>query len=149
MNGLKVDHITIAVKDLPKAKQLFTMLFNGEFIKEIELEEQNARAAYYLWNDIVIGLETPLSDSGDIYRFLERKGEGVHHIALNTNKLSSISDELTELGVKIIGEQEKDRVKREAFTHPKTSLGVLLQLMEWEEPYKSSLEKRLEILGEE
>lgn len=149
MANWNVDHITIAVRDLEKAKKVFSTLFKGTFIKEIDLPEQNARAAYYLWNEVVIGLETPLSASGDIHRFLEKKGEGIHHIALNTDNLASISEELTSLGVKVIGEQQKENVNKELFTHPKTSLGILLQLMEWEEPYKSSLQEKLTILGED
>jgi methylmalonyl-CoA/ethylmalonyl-CoA epimerase len=149
MSNLNVDHITVAVRDLPKAKELFTTLFKSTFLKEVVLPEQNAQAAYYLWNDIVIGLETPLSDSGDIYRFLKSKGEGIHHIALNTHELDAVSEELSKQGVKVIGEQKKEKLKKEIFTHPKTSLGILVQLMEWDEPYNNSLEKRLETLGEE
>lgn len=149
MEDWKVDHISIAVNDLEKGKNFFSRILKEKFIKEVKLPQQNAKAAYYLLNDIIIGLETPLSDSGDIHKFLEKKGEGIHHIAFNTDHLSELRTELNKEGIKVIAEQEKIGVKREFFTHPKSSFGVLLQLTEWDVPYKGSLQKRVETLAED
>lgn len=147
MNNLKLDHVTIAVKDLEKSKQLFKTLMNGEFIKEVTLPQQNAKAAYYLVGDVMIGLESPLSEEGDIYNFLNKKGEGIHHLAFAADQLDTVRQQLSDNDVRIIAESEKPGVRREFFTHPKSFMGLLIQLMEWEDPYKSSLEKRIEILG--
>lgn len=144
-----LDHLTIAVKDLEKSKRMFTRLFQAEFIKEVILPAQNAKAAYYLvGNEMIVGLESPLSEKGDIYKYLNRKGEGIHHLAFSVNNLYRLQKELQEDGVELIAYSEKQGVKKEIFTHPKSFMGLLLQLMEWEEPYRSSLEKRLESLGE-
>jgi methylmalonyl-CoA/ethylmalonyl-CoA epimerase len=149
MNDMKIDHVVIAVRDLEKSKRLFSNILEGNFIKELDLPEHNARAAYYLFGEIIIGLETPLSDKGDLYNFLERKGEGIHHIAFQTDGVHTLRQKLIENEVKIVGNQENDGIKKEFFTHPKSSLGILLQLIEWEEPYNNSLNKRLELLGED
>ena len=135
--------------DLEKSKNLFSTILKGKFIKEVDLPEQNVRAAYYSFGELIIGLETPLSDDGDVFRFLKRKGEGIHHIAFQTDELEELQNKLSENEIKTIGYGEKEGIKKELFTHPKSSLGVLLQLIEWEEPYKTSYQKRLEILGEE
>jgi methylmalonyl-CoA/ethylmalonyl-CoA epimerase len=148
LERMVLDHITIAVEDLEKSKALFERMFPHKLIKEITLPRQNARAAFYLVGETIVGLESPLSEEGDIYKFLKRKGEGIHHLAFNVNDLDFLQEELKEQ-VQLIGYSVKTGVRKEIFTHPKSLMGLLLQLMEWEEPYKSSLEKRLEILGEE
>ncbi|GLB60562.1 VOC family protein [Cytobacillus sp. NCCP-133] len=144
-----IDHIVFAVKDLEKSKQLFSAIFKGKFIKELDLPEQNARAAYFLLGEVIIGFETPLSSEGDLYKFLEKKGEGLHHIALKIKGYEELHNSLLKNEVNMIGSKESHGVKKEFFTHPKSSLGLLLQLIEWEQPYKDSLEKRIEILGDE
>jgi methylmalonyl-CoA/ethylmalonyl-CoA epimerase len=149
MYDWEIDHLVIAVKDLEKSKNLFSTILKGKFIKELALPFQNVRAAYYSFGELIIGLETPLSNEGEVYKFLERKGEGIHHIAFQTNALEELQQTLSENEIHIIGYGEEEGIKKEFFTHPKSSLGVLLQLIEWEEPYKESFRKRLEILGEE
>lgn len=149
MEDVKLDHIVLAVRDLERSKRILTTLFNPTFIKEVELPDQNARAAYYLLGEVVLGLETPLSNSGDLYRFLEKRGEGIHHIALHTDNIQELQKNLSVQDIKLLGNEEVPSIKREFFTHPKSSLGILFQIMEWEKPYRESLQKRLEILGEE
>ncbi|CAM3580628.1 VOC family protein [Cytobacillus oceanisediminis] len=141
-----IDHIVIAVKDLEKSKQLFSTILKGEFLKEMVLPEQNARAAYFLVGGIVIGLETPLSEKGDIHNFLERRGEGLHHIAFNIDEIDDLHSRLLDSEVKVAGFKKSHGLRKELFTHPKSSFGLLLQLIEWEQPFKESLEKRIETL---
>ena len=147
MTEFSIDHMVFAVKDLEHSKQFLTKGLKARFIKELDLPEQNAKAAYFLLGELIIGLETPLSDEGEIYRFLNRKGEGLHHLALKVESASDVHSQLEGNGVRIIGDREEHGVRKEFFTHPKSSLGLLLQLIEWEQPYKDSLEKRIEILG--
>lgn len=147
MTEFYIDHIVFAVKDLENSKALLSNVLKAKFIKEFDLPEQNAKAAYFLLGELIIGLETPLSDEGEIYRFINRKGEGLHHIALKIETSSDVHNQLEENGVKVIGLKEECGVKKEFFTHPKSSLGVLVQMIEWEQPFKDSLEKRIEILG--
>jgi methylmalonyl-CoA/ethylmalonyl-CoA epimerase len=147
VNNMNLDHVTIAVKDLEQSKQLFATMFNGKLIKEIEMPKQNARAAYYLLGNVIIGLEAPLSDDGEIYQFLQKKGEGIHHLAFSVDNLDDTQGQLQER-IRTLGHSEKSGIRRELFTHPKSFMGLLVQLMEWQEPYKSSLKKRIDILGE-
>lgn len=142
-----IDHIVIAVKDLEKCKRVFSSVFKGKFLKDAVLPEQNARAAYFLVGDIVIGLETPLSENGDIHNFIERRGEGIHHIAFNIDEIDDLHTHLINSGVKVAGIEKSHGVRKDLFTHPKSSFGLLMQLIEWEKPFKNSLEKRIETLG--
>lgn len=143
-----LDHITIAVRDLHKSKQVFESVFKAEFIKNVELTEQNAVASYYRLGNVMIGLEAPLTEAGEIYNFLQKKGEGIHHLAFNVENLAQLETDLQAHDIKLIAHSEKNGVKREFFTHPRNSLGLLLQLMEWEEPYKNSFEERMKTVGE-
>jgi hypothetical protein len=79
---------------------------------------------------------------------LQRKGEGIHHMAYNVANLAEVKARLLSENVVIIGESLRPGYRKELFVHPKSYLGTLMQLMEWEDPYKSSLHKRLETLGE-
>lgn len=147
-NGMTLDHVTFAVNDIDHSADLFNLLFQGKLLKRTVLREQGAEAAFYLRGQVVVGLESSEDPNSDIYKFLRRKGEGIHHLGYNVPDLSVVRERLLNEYVTIIGETVKPGFKKELFTHPKSYLGTLLQLMEWEEPYRSSLEKRLETLGE-
>jgi catechol 2,3-dioxygenase-like lactoylglutathione lyase family enzyme len=67
MYDWEIDHLVIAVKDLEKSKKLFSTILKGKFIKELDLPLQNVRAAYYSFGELIIGLETPLSNAGEVY----------------------------------------------------------------------------------
>lgn len=137
------DHVAIAVNDLDDAKKRFEALFEAEFLKEVVMEKLAVKAAYYLLGETLIGLETPIGD-GDMKRFLEKRGEGIHHVGLSVTNLKETEKELREKGFRLIGPEVKEGVRTDLFVHPKSFFNVLLQVMEWEEPYQASLEARIE-----
>jgi methylmalonyl-CoA/ethylmalonyl-CoA epimerase len=147
-NGMVLDHVTIAVKDIERSSVLFNLLFQEKLLKRIELHEQRAEAVFYLVGEVVVGLETSNDPNSDIYKFLQRKGEGLHHLGYNVSDLTEVKKKLLSENVTIITQTVKPGYKKELFVHPKDYLGTLLQLMEWEEPYRSSLQKRIDILGD-
>ncbi|WP_077213268.1 VOC family protein [Bacillus dakarensis] len=137
------DHVAIAVHDLEDAKKKFEAMFDAKYIKEVVMEGLAVKAAYYLLGETLVGLETPVGD-GDMKRYLEKRGEGIHHVALSVTNLKETAEELRKKGLKLIGPEVTEGVKTEVFVHPKSFFNILLQVMEWEEPYRSSLEKRIE-----
>jgi methylmalonyl-CoA/ethylmalonyl-CoA epimerase len=136
------DHVAIAVKDLDEAKERFEALFGGEPIREMVMEKLAVKAAYYLLGKTLVGLETPIGD-GDIQRFLEKHGEGIHHLGLAVTNLNETEQELRNKGFRLIGPEVKDGVRTDLFVHPKSFFNILLQVIEWEEPYRSSLDERI------
>ena len=137
-----LDHVTIAVKDLEDAKKRFEALFGGSPFKEVVMENLAVQAAFYLVGETLIGLETPIGD-GDMKKFLEKRGEGIHHVGLSVSNLKETEKELRDQGFSLIGPEVKDGVRTDLFVHPKSFFNILLQVIEWEEPYRSSLEDRI------
>jgi methylmalonyl-CoA/ethylmalonyl-CoA epimerase len=137
------DHVAIAVHDLEDAKKRFEAVFEAKFIKEVVMKKLAVRAAYYLLGETLVGLETPIGD-GDMKNYLEKRGEGIHHVGLSVTNLQETEKELREKGFRLIGPEVKEGVRTDLFVHPKSFFNVLLQVIEWEEPYRSSLEARIE-----
>ncbi|WP_413299867.1 VOC family protein [Bacillus sp. 1P10SD] len=144
----KLDHVTMAVQNNQRAAEKFTDVFGGNFLKEVSLDSLGAKASYLSIGKVVVGMESPTKVNSDIDKFLKRKGEGIHHIAFSVEDIQDVECKLCEKGLKLIGPEVVEGVKTDLFIHPKSCFGVLVQLTEWEEPYKSSFEKRAEILGE-
>jgi methylmalonyl-CoA/ethylmalonyl-CoA epimerase len=144
----KLDHITMAVQNNQASVEKFTDVFGGSFLKEVSLATHGAQASYLNIRQVVIGLESSTEENSDIDKFLKRKGEGIHHIAFSVEDIQEVECKLRDKGLKLIGPEVQKGIKTELFIHPKSCFGVLIQLTEWEEPYKSSFEKRAEILGE-
>lgn len=130
---MKIDHIGVAVKSIEEAKRFYEKL--GLMIKcEEEVIEQQVKVAMIEIGESRIELLETLSPEGPIGKFIEKKGEGIHHLALEVNNLEEKLLNLEENGVQLI-----DRVPRKgadgkkiAFIHPKSTFGVLLELCEKE-----------------
>ncbi len=127
----KVDHIGIAVKNLEEAIDLYKKL--GFEVKEIEeVEEQKVRVAMLPAGESRIELLEATSDDSPIAKFIEKRGEGIHHIAINVSDIEKALENAKESGLKLI--DEKPRIgaggKKVAFIHPKSTKGVLLEFVE-------------------
>ncbi len=127
----KVDHIGIAVKNLEEAIDLYKKL--GFEVKEIEeVEEQKVRVAMLPAGESRIELLEATSDDSPIAKFIEKRGEGIHHIAINVSDIEKALENAKKSGLKLI--DEKPRIgaggKKVAFIHPKSTKGVLLEFVE-------------------
>ncbi len=126
-----VNHIGIAVKSIEETAEFYKKL--GLEIESIEVvESQKVRVAFIPVGDVRIELLEPTSDQSTIAKFIEKKGEGIHHVALGTENLIDKLAEVESNGIRLI-----DKVPRLgahnaniAFLHPKSSHGVLLELCE-------------------
>ena len=126
-----VDHVGIAVRDLEASMKLFSELFGVPAGEVSELPDQGVRATLLAAGQTGLELLEPLSPDTAVGRFLERHGEGLHHLALH---VEGIADKLK--GLEASGVQLVDRQPREglsgiiAFIHPKSVHGILTELVE-------------------
>jgi methylmalonyl-CoA/ethylmalonyl-CoA epimerase len=125
-----VDHIGIAVKDLKVSISLFEKLLNTICDKREFVEDENVTTAFFKTSETKIELLQDESENGIIKKFIEKKGEGIHHIAF---EVENIQDEITRLkqeGFIILNEVPKKGAdnKLVCFLHPKCANGVLVEL---------------------
>ncbi len=126
----KIEHIGIAVKNLEKSNKLFAKLFDTKHYKIEEVASEGVKTSFFKvgLNKIEL-LEATKTDS-TIAKFLEKKGEGVHHIAFAVNDIVSEMQRLKDKGFILLNEKPKKGAdnKLVAFLHPKSSNGVLIEL---------------------
>ncbi|HBY56622.1 MAG TPA: methylmalonyl-CoA epimerase [Candidatus Atribacteria bacterium] len=128
----KIDHIGIAVKSIEKAKHLFENILNLKIIGVEIIEEQKVKVAFIPLGDSELELLESTSPDGPIARFIEKKGEGIQHIAFKVDNLESILGELKEKGIRLIDEKPRYGAggAKIAFLHPKSTNGILIELCE-------------------
>ncbi|ASA77872.1 methylmalonyl-CoA epimerase [Thermococcus sp. 5-4] len=130
----KIDHVGIAVKNLDEAIKVWEGL--GLKVEEIEeVPDQKVRTAIIHVGESRIELLEPTAEDSPIAKFIAKRGEGIHHIALGVEDIEGHLEKLKEEGYRLI--DEKPRIgaggARIAFVHPKAVTGVLLELCEREE----------------
>lgn len=129
ISDAKLDHVAIAVHDIAKATPLFAGALGGRFLFAADNEEQGFRfAQFVLPSGGKIELVAPLSDDGFVARFLERRGEGVHHITLKSEDISAALAELAAAAVPVMMVSVDRSEWKEAFIHPRDANGVLVQI---------------------
>lgn len=124
-----VEHIGIAVKDLASANQLFETLFNKGSYKEEVVDSESVTTSFFQLGETKIELLEGGSDSA-ISKFIEKRGEGIHHIAFEVDNIYSEMERLRKEGFQILNEEPKRGAdnKLVCFVHPKSSNGVLVEL---------------------
>ena len=132
MKPTVVDHIGVAVKDLQKALAFWENSLGIPCVRVEEVTEQKVRTAFLPVGDTEIELLEPTSDESPVAKFLEKKGEGIHHIALRVENLEAALEDLKAQGVQLIDTTPRYGAggARIAFVHPKATGGVLLELSE-------------------
>lgn len=124
-----VEHIGIAVKDLESANQIFKVLFNKESYKEEEVVSEAVTTSFFQLGEAKIELLQGSEDSA-IAKYIEKRGEGIHHIAFEVDDIYAEMDRLKREGFQILNEQPKKGAdnKLVCFVHPKSANGVLVEL---------------------
>lgn len=128
----KLEHIGIAVKNLADANKLFARLLGKEHYKIEEVESEGVRTSFFELGGIKIELLEATRQDSPIARFIEKKGEGIHHLAFEVNNLAAGITEYQQKGFEPIGTGLKKGAdnKQICFLHPKTCGGVLIELCE-------------------
>lgn len=125
----KIDHIGIAVSNLESAKDFYIRALGLEISHEEVLE--GMRVAFIPVGEANLELIQSTADDGVIAKFIARRGEGVHHVAYEVEDVSLALEELKAQGVKLVDETPRKGAggKEVAFVHPKSSYGVLVELV--------------------
>lgn len=128
----KIEHIGIAVKNLAAANQLFKDLFGEEHYKVETVESEGVSTSFFQVGPNKIELLEGTNPNSPISKFIEKKGEGIHHIAFDVEDIEAEIERLKAKGFTVLNEQPKAGAdnKRVAFLHPKSSNGVLVELCE-------------------
>lgn len=126
----KVDHIGIAVKNLDETIPYYTENLGLNLLKIEEVASESVRVAFIDAGNVKLELLEPMSEQSAIHSFIEKKGEGIHHIAFGVEGIEERMNELREKGIRILNEQPKIGAggAQVAFLHPKSSYGVLYEL---------------------
>ncbi len=127
---LKVEHIGIAVKDIVASNALFEALLGMAPYKEETVESEQVRTSFFQVADTKIELLAATDPSSAIARFLEKKGEGIHHVAFEVADIELAMQQLREKGFNVINEVPKQGAdnKLVCFIHPGSANGVLAEL---------------------
>lgn len=125
-----VEHIGIAVKNLSISIPLFERLLNSSCYKTELVESENVNTAFFLENGTKIELLESVDPDGVIAKFIEKKGEGMHHIAFEVTDIIAEMERLKSEGFTLLNEQPKKGADNKliCFLHPKDSNGVLIEL---------------------
>lgn len=126
----KIEHIGIAVKDLEKSIPLFEKLLNTPCYKQELVESEKVNTAFFRTGDNKIELLQSTDPSGVIATYIEKKGEGMHHIAFDVTDIYAEMERLKQEGFVLLNEKPKNGAdnKLVCFLHPKGTNGVLVEL---------------------
>jgi len=128
----KIEHIGIAVKNIEEAEQRFTQLLGTSSYKREIVESEGVLTSFFKVGESKIELLAAVGNNSPIQKFIEKKGEGIHHIAFEVENIEQKITELKEKGFQLINDIPKDGAdnKRIAFIHPKTTGGILVEICE-------------------
>ncbi len=127
----KISHVGIAVHSIEEAAKFYQKL--GLEIESIEVvESQKVKVAFISIGDVRIELLEPISEDSPVAKYLESKGEGIHHLALEEDDLVSTLNELEKNGIRLIDKKPRPGAHKAniAFLHPKSTHGILIELCE-------------------
>jgi len=126
----KIEHIGIAVKDLEKSEALFNALLNQTPYKREVVESESVQTVFYQSGPNKIELLQALAPESAIAKYIDKKGEGIHHIAFAVDDIVAELARLKDAGFQLIHETPKEGAdgKLIAFIHPKDTNGVLIEL---------------------
>ena len=125
-----IDHIGIAVKNLETSIPLFSKLLNVPCYKTEEVASENVRTAFFSTGETKIELLESTIPGGVIEKFIEKKGEGIHHIAFEVEDIRAEMNRLKNDGFQLLNEEPKIGADNKwvCFLHPKGTNGVLIEI---------------------
>jgi methylmalonyl-CoA/ethylmalonyl-CoA epimerase len=136
MNATHIEHLGIAVSNLEESIRYYEDVLGFKCYSIEEVKDQKVKTAFFKVGQTKIELLESTSPDGPIGKFIEKKGEGIHHIAFAVDGLQESLDEAKEKGIRLIDEKPRPGAEglNIAFLHPKSTHGVLTELCE--EPKK-------------
>lgn len=127
---MKLEHIGIAIKNLDTANQLFKDLFDTPHYKVEAVESEGVKTSFFRVGNVKVELLEASNENSAIAKFIEKRGEGIHHLAFEVEDIDKELERLSAKGFELIHQTPKDGAdnKRIAFLHPKSTNGVLVEL---------------------
>jgi methylmalonyl-CoA/ethylmalonyl-CoA epimerase len=132
----KIEHIGIAVKSLNNSNALFAKLFGKDFYKVEKVESEGVSTSFFMLGETKIELLEATNENSAIAKFIEKKGEGIHHIAYDVDDIYVEMDRLKNEGFELIHQTPKEGADNKliCFLHPKSTNGVLVELCQERKP---------------
>jgi methylmalonyl-CoA epimerase len=132
LRGIALDHIGIAVADLPAAERVYTDTLGGRVIAREELDADQVRVVFVELRGALVELLAPSGSGGPLSRFLDSRGEGLHHLAFEVADLESALRDAAAGGVRLVDARPRTgtRGRMIAFLHPSAARGVLIELVQ-------------------
>jgi len=126
----KIEHIGIAVRDLENANQIFQDILNTPSYKSESVKSEGVKTSFFKVGPNKIELLQAANPDSPIAKFIEKRGEGIHHIAFAVDNVEEEIKRLTSKGYRLINQSPKTGADNKliAFLHPKSSNGVLIEL---------------------
>lgn len=127
---IRLEHIGIAVKDLAASNQLFEQLLGAPNYKIEEVESEHVKTSFFKAGESKIELLEATAPESAIAKYVEKRGEGIHHIAFEVEDIHAEMERMRAQGYQLLNEQPKRGAdnKLVCFVHPKTANGVLVEL---------------------
>ena len=132
MKILKIDHLGIAVNSIDEGKNFFSDILGLEFEGAETVEEQKVTTAFFPVGESEVELLESTAPDGPVAKYIEKKGEGIQHIAFRVENIEEALAELKKKGIRLIDEKPRKGAgeAKIAFLHPKSTHGVLVELCE-------------------
>jgi len=126
----KIEHIGIAVKNLDQGNKLYTKLLGAKHYKTEEVKSEGVMTSFFQVGQSKIELLEGVGEDNPISKFIEKRGEGIHHIAYDVNDIEAEMKRLKQEGFVLLNDQPKKGAdnKLVCFVHPKSTNGVLVEL---------------------
>lgn len=127
---MKIEHIGIAVRDIAAANQLYTQLLGVEPYKEEVVESEAVKTSFFQTGESKVELLEATAETSAIHKYIEKKGEGIHHVAFEVADIHAEMERLRQLGFRVLNAAPKRGAdnKLVCFIHPKDAHGVLVEL---------------------
>jgi methylmalonyl-CoA/ethylmalonyl-CoA epimerase len=125
-----IEHIGIAVKDITSAIQFYENVYGLKCYAVEEVKDQKVKTAFFMIGQTKIELLESTDPEGPIGKFIEKKGEGIHHIAFATENIEESLNDLKTKNIQLIDQQPRKGAEGLdiAFLHPKATMGVLTEI---------------------
>ena len=126
----KIEHLGIAVRDIEASNELFAKLFGEPHYKVESVESEGVKTSFFKVGPNKIELLEGTNENSPITKFIEKRGEGIHHIAFEVEDIEKEIARLKEEGFRVLNETPKQGADNKliAFLHPKSTNGVLIEL---------------------
>jgi methylmalonyl-CoA/ethylmalonyl-CoA epimerase len=131
-----IEHLGIAVKSLVDAEKLYTALYNTKPYKEEVVESEGVKTLFYRIGGHKVELLEALHHESPIARFIEKKGEGLHHVAFEVEDIRAEMERLEKEGFQLLTKEPKRGADNKwvAFLHPKSTGGMLVEICQDQKP---------------